>query len=81
MSSDITACSGEGCSIRESCHRYTNPRGEYQSFFTTVPGKQVGSKWKCDMYWGNFQESIHQHLKEISNGNRNKRNRRENQSR
>jgi hypothetical protein len=34
---DITMCSGDGCSIKESCYRFTAPINEYaQSYFMEV---------------------------------------------
>lgn len=47
--SDITKCKGEGCPMKETCHRFTDPAEEYQSYFTESPIKDDG---KCDMYWG-----------------------------
>ena len=46
--SDITMCSGEGCSAKESCHRFTAPVSEHrQSYFMKVPGKDES----CNYYW------------------------------
>jgi hypothetical protein len=45
---DITMCSGDGCSTKESCYRYTAPFNEWrQSMFTTPPGKDES----CNHYW------------------------------
>ena len=45
---DITMCSGDGCSTKESCYRFTAPVNEWrQSYFVEVPGKDES----CDQYW------------------------------
>lgn len=45
---DITMCSGDGCSIKESCYRFTAQINEYaQSYFMEVPGKDES----CNHYW------------------------------
>ena len=45
---DITMCSGDGCTIKESCYRFKALVNEFrQSFFMEVPGKDE----TCDYYW------------------------------
>ena len=45
---DITMCSGEGCSTKESCYRFKAPVNELrQSYFTDIPGKDKS----CKYYW------------------------------
>jgi hypothetical protein len=44
---DITKCQGEGCTIKESCYRYTSPRELYQSYFVDSPIKDGD----CEYYW------------------------------
>lgn len=45
---DITMCSGEGCSTKESCYRFKAPVNEFrQSYFMKVPGKDES----CNYYW------------------------------
>jgi len=45
---DITMCSGDGCSTKESCYRFKAPVNElYQSYFMDVPGKDES----CNYYW------------------------------
>ena len=45
---DITMCSGDGCSTKENCYRFTAPINEYaQSYFAKVPGKDKS----CNHYW------------------------------
>ena len=35
---DISMCSGEGCPIKEECHRHTAPHNKaWQTFFVYVP--------------------------------------------
>lgn len=61
---DITMCSGEGCPLKESCHRFTAKPNEYrQSYFVDPPIKDS----KCEYYWGDTQESILNQLKDIVN--------------
>lgn len=62
--SDITKCKGEGCSMKETCHRFTDPASEYQSYFTESPIKDG----KCEMYWGQAQQDMIDILQEIVNG-------------
>jgi hypothetical protein len=47
--SDITKCSGEGCKMKNDCHRFTAKANEWrQSYFEKPPIK----KGKCDFFWG-----------------------------
>ena len=63
--SDITKCKGEGCSMKETCHRFTDPAEEYQSYFSESPIKEDG---KCSMYWGQAEQDMIDILQEIVNG-------------
>ena len=63
--SDITKCKGEGCSMKDTCHRFTDPADEYQSNFTESPIKEDG---KCHMYWGQAEQDMIDILQEIVNG-------------
>ena len=81
MGTDYTACEGNLCPIKEKCKRFTGPKEPlYQSYFTEIPGKWViidGTRevfegyvadevtWKCEMFWGEVQDSIMNQLKEI----------------
>ena len=44
---DITMCSGEECSEKQSCYRFTAKASDYQSYFMTPPVKDG----QCDHYW------------------------------
>ena len=45
---DITMCSGDGCSTKESCYRFKAPVNEFrQAYFMGVPGKDE----TCNYYW------------------------------
>ena len=45
---DITMCSGDGCSAKESCYRVKAPVNEFrQAYFMGVPGKDES----CNYYW------------------------------
>ena len=46
---DITKCSGVGCPIKESCHRYTAPSGFLQSYSDFKFDEEKG----CDYFWNN----------------------------
>ena len=65
---DITKCNGDGCPMKESCHRFTAPAEEYQSHFETPPVKEDG---RCEMYWGDAAQDIYDSLSDIVNGFRN----------
>jgi|APGre2960657373_1045057.scaffolds.fasta_scaffold175094_2 hypothetical protein len=62
--SDITKCKGEGCPMKETCHRFTDPATEYQSYFTESPIIDG----KCSMYWGQTQQDIMDVLQDMING-------------
>lgn len=44
-------CSGNGCSEKQSCYRFTAKASEYQTIFMNPPVKEDGS---CDHYWDNW---------------------------
>ena len=51
---DIAMCSGDGCSTKQNCYRFTAPINEYaQSYFAKVPGKDQS----CE-YFGKDENSI-----------------------
>jgi hypothetical protein len=58
---DITKCAGDGCPLKETCHRFTAPAEMYQSFFMTPPVKNG----KCEMYWGETAQSIFDQLSDV----------------
>ena len=45
---DIAKCTGRGCDLRETCYRFTAPKGMWQSYFMNPPIKDG----ECEMYWG-----------------------------
>lgn len=51
---DITKCTGENCSKKQSCYRYTAKADEYQSFFMTPPNQDG----QCDHYWENEPKEL-----------------------
>ena len=79
MGTDYTRCLGNECPIKDKCYRFFGPiEPLYQSYFVDIPGKweeetdDIGSgfervirTWKCDMFWGETQESILNQLKDI----------------
>lgn len=63
---DITKCTGNGCKLKESCYRYTVKDSEFrQAYFAESP---INLDSFCDMYWGENQNAILNHLKDITNG-------------
>ena len=51
---DISMCSGEGCTMRETCYRFKATACEYaQSYFITPPldGVDEDGNTKCGYYW------------------------------
>jgi len=50
--------------MKETCHRFTDPDTEYQSYFTESPIIDG----KCSMYWGQTQQSIMDVLQDMING-------------
>lgn len=53
MSADYTACSGEGCPIKKSCHRFTGPKSNYQSTFIEPPMEIADGWFYCEEFWDN----------------------------
>jgi len=46
---DITKCSGEGCSLKKQCYRFTAKESKIQSYLIEVP---FNKKLKtCNLYW------------------------------
>jgi hypothetical protein len=50
---DISMCGGDGCPIKESCHRFTAEVNPFrQSFFAAPPGDWwEPTGWVCEYYW------------------------------
>ena len=52
---DITMCTGNGCSKKNTCYRFTAKPSQYmQSYFCEPPIDKDGN---CDAYW-EVQESV-----------------------
>lgn len=45
---DITKCTGENCTKKETCYRYTAISSERQSYFIEPPLSKTGN---CIYYW------------------------------
>jgi hypothetical protein len=73
---DITKCKGTNCELRTMCYRYTAKDGYVQYYFMTEPAEpnESGKITKCDMFWGDGQERLIQHLKDICNNKTNNTN-------
>jgi hypothetical protein len=64
--SDITMCSGEGCPLKEKCHRFTAVKNlDRQSFFVKPPFEIDKKKFTCKMFWGESYELLLQQIKTI----------------
>lgn len=48
---DIAKCKGDGCTLKESCRRYTAKPSLRQSYFVNSPYKEVNGKQECELYW------------------------------
>lgn len=70
---DITMCKADGCILALKCKRYTAKESEMQSYFTDAPYRIVNGETKCEMFWGETQDSIMNQLNEIVNGKDNER--------
>jgi hypothetical protein len=79
---DNTACKGEGCPVKERCKRFSAEPGMMQSYFVDTPGRyelyensptvkqrQYDKVWRCDMFWGEQQDTIMEVLKKAVGGN------------
>ena len=61
--SDITKCDGFECPVKEKCKRFnTKPDQEWQAYFLEPPYTIADNLFKCDMFWGDKQDSIMQQL-------------------
>lgn len=57
---DITICKGEGCTMKQTCHRYKATPDEYgQSYFASIPcqGVDANGETKCSYYYNQTFES------------------------
>lgn len=72
ITNDLTKCSGENCPIKNRCHRYTASPDEYQSYFMEMPCRwnydHDPATFQCDMFWGDDNEQVMNHLKMILDG-------------
>lgn len=67
--SDITKCHGFECPVKEKCKRFTDtPEKYWQAYFLDPPYYINDNVFKCDMYWGDKQESIFHQLMGIVTG-------------
>jgi len=56
---DITMCKGEGCPLKDNCHRHTAVPNEYrQSYFVTAPYDP--EKGECKHFWDNERRRKHE---------------------
>ena len=46
---DICMCRGEGCPLKDSCHRHTARPDQWQSWFTEIPYDEKTKAWQY--YW------------------------------
>ena len=44
---DISMCSGNECSLKYTCYRFTAPKSFYQSYSNRTPDENG----ECDAYW------------------------------
>lgn len=62
---DITKCKGEGCPLKEECHRYTAKDNLYrQSYFVETPFDFKHNT--CEMMWNDNAEWLFQELQRIT---------------
>jgi hypothetical protein len=55
---DGTKCKGDGCPVKEGCHRFTAHEGYWQAWFMDSPSEIVDGKFVCNEYWGDNSELI-----------------------
>ena len=66
---DISMCKGEDCLLKNECYRYTATPSEYQSYFVDPPYIED----ECEFFWGKQSSYIYDSLKDIFNGDLNKK--------
>ena len=56
---DITKCTGEGCSMKEHCYRFKAPDNDlWQSYFIEAPIKSKGlSGEECPHFWEHHENN------------------------
>lgn len=74
-------CKADGCILSLKCKRYTANSSWMQSYFTDSPYRVINGETKCEMFWGETQDSIMNQLKDITNGEDNERRTGENDDR
>ena len=63
--SDITKCPGTDCPLKQSCKRFTAKSNEYrQAYFLDPPYHINYEGFSCEMYWGEFAQSVWESLQE-----------------
>lgn len=50
---DITMCTGDGCPLKNTCHRATAKPSERQPYFIDPPFKKKMGGTACEYYWYN----------------------------
>jgi hypothetical protein len=66
---DITKCYGRECPIKPTCYRYTAPSSEYRQAFIEPPFEITeDGQILCNMYWGDEQQNLMNHLISITQG-------------
>lgn len=63
---DITKCTGDGCTLKEICKRYTAEANPNWQSFVDPPFKIEDNVLTCDMYWGESSDAILDQLLEIT---------------
>ena len=64
---DITKCSGDGCTIKQNCYRFTAKDSSNQSYFLEPPlEKDEDGNITCEMFWGENSQQIFELLKKIT---------------
>ena len=48
---DIAMCKGDGCTLKESCHRYTAKPSLRQAYLISPPLSEKDGKQECELYW------------------------------
>ena len=54
---DMTKCSGEGCSKKNACYRYTSPISMNQSWFANPPFKVEDGQFQCNDIWRKYDKN------------------------
>ena len=65
---DITLCKGDNCPVKEKCHRYKENPEIDNPIFLVEPYIIDNGVFKCDLFWGDYNQDVMGTLLDILKG-------------